>query len=84
VAGFCENGNKALYSVKVWEILEHLSDCWLLKTDSAPWGYLVSQLIRSCKIWRTSLQNLGPLFTLIQFIFLHHSDYVEHQTRDLQ
>jgi hypothetical protein len=33
VAGFCEHGNELSVYIKCWEIL---SDCWLLKKNSAP------------------------------------------------
>jgi hypothetical protein len=36
--GFCEDGNEPLDSIKHWEILELLSDWWLLKKNSAPWS----------------------------------------------
>jgi hypothetical protein len=38
VVGFCEHGNKPLASMKGGEFLDQLSDCWLLKKDSASWS----------------------------------------------
>jgi hypothetical protein len=38
VVGLCEHGNEPLDSVKCDEILEWLSDSWLLKKDLAPWS----------------------------------------------
>jgi hypothetical protein len=40
VAGSCEHGNQLSGSIKFWEFLEWLTDCWLLKKDSAPWNHL--------------------------------------------
>jgi hypothetical protein len=34
--GYCEHGNEHSGSIKCLEILEHLSNWWLLKKDSAP------------------------------------------------
>jgi hypothetical protein len=45
VEGSCKHGNENSGSRKCWEILEWLSDWWLLKKDSAPWSLLVSSLI---------------------------------------
>jgi len=36
--GSCEHGNKPSGSIKRGEFLDYLSDCWLLKEDSAPWS----------------------------------------------
>jgi hypothetical protein len=36
VAGCCEHGNEPSGSVKGGVFLDYLSDCWLLKKDSAP------------------------------------------------
>jgi hypothetical protein len=38
VEGSCGHGNEPSGSVKCWKILEELSNWWLLKKDSAPWG----------------------------------------------
>jgi len=38
MAGSRDNGNESLGSVKGGEILDWLSDCKLLKKDSAPWS----------------------------------------------
>jgi hypothetical protein len=35
VAGSCEHGNDPLDSTKGGELLDQLSDCWLLMKDSA-------------------------------------------------
>jgi hypothetical protein len=45
VADSCEHGNEYLGSIKIWEFLEWLSDCWLLEKDSAPWSWLVGWLV---------------------------------------
>jgi hypothetical protein len=39
--GSCEHGNEPSGSLKEGEFLGQLSDFWLLKKDSAPWGGLV-------------------------------------------
>jgi hypothetical protein len=36
VAVSCEHGNEPSGSIKCGEFLDWLSDCWLLKKDSAP------------------------------------------------
>jgi hypothetical protein len=41
VEGSCQHGNELSGSVKCWEVLEQLSDWWLLKKGSAPWSELV-------------------------------------------
>jgi hypothetical protein len=41
VADCCERGNEPLGSIKDGEFLDWLSDCLLLKKDSAPWSWLV-------------------------------------------
>jgi hypothetical protein len=38
VAGSSEHGNELLGSIKGGEFLDQLSDCQLLKKDSAPWS----------------------------------------------
>jgi hypothetical protein len=38
VAGSCEHGNEPSGSIKGGEFLDQLSDCQLLKKDSAPWN----------------------------------------------
>jgi hypothetical protein len=47
VAGSCVHGNEPTGSITFWEILEYLSNWWLLKKDSAPWSYLVRERKRS-------------------------------------
>jgi hypothetical protein len=42
VAGFCEHGNEPSGSIEGVEFLDCLSDCKLLKKDSASWNQLVS------------------------------------------
>jgi hypothetical protein len=42
VTGFCEHVNELSGSIKDREFLGWLSDYQLLKTDSAPWSWLVS------------------------------------------
>jgi hypothetical protein len=37
--GSYEYVNKPSVSIKFWEILEWLSDWWLLKKESTPWRY---------------------------------------------
>jgi hypothetical protein len=37
VAGSCEHVSGPAGSVEYWEILESLSEYWLLGKDSAPW-----------------------------------------------
>jgi hypothetical protein len=37
----CEHGNEPSGCTEFWEILEWLSDWWLLKKGSAPWSELV-------------------------------------------
>jgi hypothetical protein len=41
VAGSCEHDNKPSGSIKCWEILEELSNWWLLKKDSIPLNYFL-------------------------------------------
>jgi hypothetical protein len=41
VAGFCEDSNELLGSIKHEEFLGWLSNCYLLKKDSAPWSWLL-------------------------------------------
>jgi hypothetical protein len=36
VEGSCEHGNEPSDSIKYWEVLEGMSDWWILKKDSAP------------------------------------------------
>jgi hypothetical protein len=36
--GSCEHGNEPSGFIKCWEILQWLSDWWLLKKGSAPWS----------------------------------------------
>jgi hypothetical protein len=50
VAGSYEYGSKPSGSVKFWEILEKLSDSWLLKKNSAAWSQLVSYTLRSIHV----------------------------------
>jgi hypothetical protein len=38
VEGSCEYGNELSGSIKCWEILEWVSDWWVLKKDSPPWS----------------------------------------------
>jgi hypothetical protein len=38
VKGSCEHGDEPSGSIKCWEILEQLSDCWLLMKDIPPWN----------------------------------------------
>jgi hypothetical protein len=45
VAGSFEHGNKPSGSIKYGEFLDQLSDYQLLKTDSAPWSYLIIIII---------------------------------------
>jgi hypothetical protein len=40
MAGTLEKGNEALGSIKGVELVDWLSDCKLLKKDSAPWDKL--------------------------------------------
>jgi hypothetical protein len=35
--GSCEHGNEPSGSMKYWAFLEWVSNCWLLKEDSAPY-----------------------------------------------
>jgi len=42
VAGLCEHGNEFSASIKGGEFLDQLSDCMLLRKDSAAWRYLIS------------------------------------------
>ena len=44
VAGCCECGNEPSGSIKCGEFLDQLRTSQLLKKNSAPWSYLVSQL----------------------------------------
>jgi len=37
--GFCEHGNEPSGPIKGWEFPHQLSDCQLLKKNSAPWSY---------------------------------------------
>jgi hypothetical protein len=45
--GSCEHGNEPSGSAKCWEILELLSDWWLLKKHLAPWCLLVNNQLVS-------------------------------------
>jgi hypothetical protein len=47
MAGFCENGNEPSGSIKGREFLDYLSDCQLLKKDSAPWCYLILYMCKN-------------------------------------
>jgi hypothetical protein len=38
MVGCCEHGNEPLGSIKGGEFLDYLSNCQLLKKDSAPWN----------------------------------------------
>jgi hypothetical protein len=38
VAGSCEHGDESSGLINGIECLAHVSDCQLLKTNSAPWG----------------------------------------------
>jgi hypothetical protein len=38
VERFCEHDNEPSGSIKYWEGLEYLSDCWLLKMDMPAWS----------------------------------------------
>jgi hypothetical protein len=42
----CEHGNEPSGSTGCCEILESLSDRWILTTNSALWSWLVGRLIR--------------------------------------
>jgi hypothetical protein len=42
VAGPCEHSNEPSGSINGGEFLEWLSDCQLLKKDSAPWSFCVT------------------------------------------
>jgi hypothetical protein len=42
--GLCEHGNEPSGSIKCWEIVEWLSNWWLLKEGSAPWSQSVNQI----------------------------------------
>jgi hypothetical protein len=48
VAGFCEHGSGPAGPVEYWEILEWLSEYWLLRKDSAPWIQRVIERARVC------------------------------------
>jgi hypothetical protein len=39
--GSCQHGNECSGFIKCWEILDYLSDCWLLENVSAPWSSLM-------------------------------------------
>jgi hypothetical protein len=39
--GSCQQGNESSGFIKCWEILDYLSDCWLLENVSAPWSQLM-------------------------------------------
>jgi hypothetical protein len=41
VAGPCEHGTESSGSIEFGEFLVWMSNCWLLKKDSAPWSWLV-------------------------------------------
>jgi hypothetical protein len=43
--GSSGRGNEPLCSLKHWEILERLSDWWLLKKDSAAWSYTWESIV---------------------------------------
>jgi hypothetical protein len=45
VTGSFEKGNELSGSVKGGELLERLSVYYLLKKESAPWSFLLSQLV---------------------------------------
>jgi hypothetical protein len=45
----CERGNEPSGSIKCWVFLEWLSNCWILRKDSAPWSQLVTRdVINKC------------------------------------
>jgi hypothetical protein len=45
VAGFCEHSNEPLGSIKGGEFIYQLSDCQLLKVNSASWISLLSSTL---------------------------------------
>jgi hypothetical protein len=51
VVGCCEHGNELSGSIKLWEFLECLSSCWLMKKDSAPFGELVMVIKQTIMRW---------------------------------
>jgi hypothetical protein len=54
VVGSCEHGNEP----SVWECVEWLRNCWLLKKDSNPWDYIFIKFVDIFMI----LQRGNPLF----------------------
>jgi hypothetical protein len=58
--GSCEHGNEHSGSIKYWEILEKLSDWWLLKKDSATWSYFLTYklILSPLKIKITPTDNI--------------------------
>jgi hypothetical protein len=46
VEGSCDHCNEPLGSIKYWEILDKLNNCWLFKKGTASWRqYFVSALL---------------------------------------
>jgi hypothetical protein len=43
--GSFKNGNETSGAMKSWEMFEQLRTCWLLKEDSDPQSYAVSQSV---------------------------------------
>jgi hypothetical protein len=56
----CEHGNEHSGSIKCWEMLEWLSNCWLLKKDSTLWRYLVYKHVQQCDLEPTHHVPRGP------------------------
>jgi hypothetical protein len=73
VDGSCEHGSEPSGSIKCWEILEWLSDCWFLK-DSAPWSWLwitnVSALATICIHSKNQCKQSHPFVTITETIQL--------------
>jgi hypothetical protein len=84
-----EHGNRPAGSIKCWELLESLSNCWFLKKDSAPRNWIVSFVIpfrreinanitETASQW-TELRNVWPWsFHRDGVVFLQ--SLLEHKT----
>jgi hypothetical protein len=75
VPGFREHANEPLGSIKFWECLERLDNCWLPKKNSAVWSCLVGmcmdidnvQFMRlfHCLVQRTHKRSYKVMLSLV-------------------
>jgi len=58
VVGSCGHDNEPLGCIEGEEFLDKLSDCQLLKNDSAPWSWSV--LVKGIQIMKFLILKLSP------------------------